>query len=221
MGKTKPFVFDASAFIMGTQTMSHHEVGQYIRILATMADKGRMDEKTIVDLFGMVEEAVKKKFHFDRKGLWYNVRLEKEITKFEKSLEKIPMTEQESKDYKECMAIYYEWYEKLTSTPPKIFAGDCVALKQLIAHFRDIIAKKNLDSAPSESFQLIFLNWNKLNPQLQQQTKLMQINSNINNIINQLKNGGIKRISKVDTYKSSTDRITEMLNKRTEGNKAI
>ena len=52
MTKPEEFGFDASAFLFGTQLMSHSEVGQYIRILSLMSDKGRMTIEQINSLFG-------------------------------------------------------------------------------------------------------------------------------------------------------------------------
>lgn len=221
MRKVKEFGFDASAFLVGTQSMSHHEVGHYIRTLAIMSDIGRMEEKDVVELYGEMPAKVKAKFKEDRKGKLYNVRLEKAIEKQLKKLEKAPMSEQEGKDYQECKELYFEWYKNNhDGISPNLFSYDFDAFKKMNEHFRKIISeKKMIDTRPVDSFELILDNWMKLPPQIQSQIKPSQIWSNFNNIITHLKNGGIKRKSKVDSYRESTSRIEQIIrNKQPKGN---
>jgi hypothetical protein len=81
MAKDPAFLFYSSDFIMGCSTMTHEEVGQYIRILCYMHQKGRMKEDTIRFLVGSVSVSVSEKFIVDDGGYWYNVRLEQEVEK--------------------------------------------------------------------------------------------------------------------------------------------
>ena len=205
---SKGFNFSAIDFLVGTKQMTDEEVGRYIRILSTMSIDGRMTEKKIEDDFGVITDRIRTKFKIDSKKLWYNVRLETELKKEAKQ----PMTEEESRDYKECMKLYFTWFEQKVGMPPQVQAQDGIALKKLCAYFRWTIKKKNLDDKPVDSLKLIFENWSKIDPFMQSQLKISQIFSNFNNIINQLKNGGIQRKqSKLDGYKTAHERIMQGL----------
>lgn len=86
---------------------------------------------------------------------------------------------------------YSLFYEKRVGIIPKITAQDGKAVKELIPYLVNVSTKKTEESAV-ESLKYIFENWDKLEPFLRDQIKLIQINSNINNIINQIKNGSSK-----------------------------
>ncbi len=81
MGKDPAFLFYAQDFIVGTAELSNEEVGQYIRILAYMHQKGRMTEKTIRLLVGSLSDNLRLKFGIDENDMWYNERLEVEVDK--------------------------------------------------------------------------------------------------------------------------------------------
>jgi uncharacterized protein YdaU (DUF1376 family) len=81
MAKDPAFLFYSQDFLVGTNTMPFEDRGKYITILAQMHQQGRMDEETISFLVGSISVKLKSKFLIDDKGLWYNERLEEEITK--------------------------------------------------------------------------------------------------------------------------------------------
>lgn len=216
---SKDFSFSAIDFLVGTKSMTDEEVGRYIRILSTMAIDGRMKEEKIVADFGEITDRIRPKFKIDQKNFWYNVRLEKELKKSVKQ----PMTEEESADYKECLDVYYKWFEHETHNPPLMKVYDFTALKQMIVYFRGVIKRKGLDATPADSFKLIFQNWKKLDSVMQSQTNLSQIYKNLNNILNQLRNGGIQRKqSRIDGYREAHTRLMQDVhNRRAGGNETI
>ena len=130
--------------------------------------------------------------------------------------------------YKKCTEIYFEWFEKLSGVKPKFDAIDGASLKKIISYFKSIHRDANDQTDEFEEvtkmFSIIFLKWETIDPFFQKQTKLNQINSNLQNIINDIKNKHtVKRNanSKDKSFESrsarvqdSFGRIDEMLSKK-------
>lgn len=95
--------------------------------------------------------------------------------------------EQKSKTiFKELMDQYHSWYLKRTGIAPKIDGVSGKHLKQLITHLRKQCMDDNEVIAV---FATILNHWKELPDFYQSQMELRQINSNINIILNTLKNG--------------------------------
>lgn len=92
----------------------------------------------------------------------------------------------------ELFEIYNEWFLEEVGAPPKMLKKDWVGLHQLKQYLGKLPNAKTAD-APAKALGYILANWKKLEPYLQKQKDLSQINSNINAIIDQLKNGQPKR----------------------------
>lgn len=86
MAKDPAFLFYSQDWIVGCQTLTMHERGQYITILAQMHQQGRMKEETICLLVGSVSDNLRAKFRITDDGFWYNERLEIESEKRSKYL---------------------------------------------------------------------------------------------------------------------------------------
>lgn len=83
MSKDPAFLFYFRDFLVSTEFLSSEEVGDYIRILCHMADKGHLTLKhmqSICKAYGTAH-ALHNKFKIDEKGLFYNERLEVEVEK--------------------------------------------------------------------------------------------------------------------------------------------
>ncbi len=101
--------------------------------------------------------------------------------------------------YQMLIDIYWDWFkERNDGVPPKIDGIEGKATKQLVKYFESVSKSKAGDTVllpqevqkqVCEMFMYILNRWSSLEPFLQKQTKLAQINSNITNIINFLKNG--------------------------------
>lgn len=87
MAKDPAFLFYSQDWIVGCQTLTMEERGQYITLIANMHQQGRMDEETIRLLVGSLSVRLKKKFRIDSKGFYYNERLEEESLKRSKFTE--------------------------------------------------------------------------------------------------------------------------------------
>lgn len=112
------------------------------------------------------------------------------------------------------MKTYYDWYKTKVGVAPKIDGGDGKALKLIVKYLRSIndnpfvsanikesgeddivqeneaenvVSDKDLDT--TKTWDFIFANYDKWEKFYQKQLKLTQINSNLNNILNSIKNG--------------------------------
>jgi len=75
------FLFYPSDFLTGVSDLTFEERGQYITLLCLHHQKGRLSQKMITLCCGNATADVMAKFRQDEEGLFYNVRLEKEIAK--------------------------------------------------------------------------------------------------------------------------------------------
>jgi len=96
--------------------------------------------------------------------------------------------------YTNMIAIYDGFCLKEFDAPCKINGQEGKALKQIINYLKVVCKAKGDDSdlAIENAFKYILNNWANIEPFYQKQIKLSQINSNITNIINNLKNGKTK-----------------------------
>lgn len=88
--------------------------------------------------------------------------------------------------FKELMDIYHRWYVSETAIEPKIDGISGKHLKQIIAYLRKQAAT---DEEVKTVFEHILNCWNELDPFFRNQRELRQINSNITQILNFIKNG--------------------------------
>ncbi len=106
-----------------------------------------------------------------------------------KKKEKAAQTE--AANFKAFTDAYYLFYEKKVGVPPNFTPADGVAAAKLHKYLAKASTDKS-DQGALNSLNFIFHHWDKLEPYLQDQLDLKQINSNINNIMNQVKNGAAK-----------------------------
>ena len=112
----------------------------------------------------------------------------------EEKKEKKPIKKEDGKLYSNMVEIYFDWFKGLNEgIPPKFGTADGSCMKQIINYFKYIHKEAKNGKNEAEEielmFKFIFKNWQKIDPFLQKQTKLTQINGNLQNIINDLKNG--------------------------------
>lgn len=110
---------------------------------------------------------------------------------FPKENKDVKNSEDKKSVYSEAVDVYFEFYEKRNEVSPKFDSADGKALKSIISYFKGLHKKKNDGSDESEfviqSFKYILDNWGLQVDFIRNQTKMTQINSNLNNIINKLK----------------------------------
>ena len=128
---------------------------------------------------------------------------EKDVAKVRKASRKKspPIPDTKTKDnklsyYKEMVAIYDTFCLEFLDVPARINGAEGKALKEITQYLVNIANKKGLEESTClDSFSYIFNHWSMLDKFTRGQVKLIQINSNLPNIINQLKNGTEKRNS--------------------------
>lgn len=97
--------------------------------------------------------------------------------------------------FKSFMDVYYKWFEKQVGIKPRIEVSDATALKQVIKYFRsimndaDVQENNKTDLEILFAWEFVFANYGKWDKFHQKQLKLRQINSNLMNILNSIKNG--------------------------------
>ncbi len=93
--------------------------------------------------------------------------------------------------YKSSIDLYNDFCLDHFDAPAKIDGVQGKAMKSIISYLKSVSKKKGSDpdKGALDSLRYIFSNWNALEPFLQKQVKLSQINSNLVNIINQIKDG--------------------------------
>jgi len=105
--------------------------------------------------------------------------------------------------YKECVSVYDAFILNRLDMPAKINGVEGKALKQIIAYLKKSALSKGLNEDTTiDGFKYILNSWDKLEPFLQKQIKLTQINSNLTNIINELKNGSGKNKQGVSSLRA-------------------
>lgn len=106
--------------------------------------------------------------------------------------------------YSEYVDAFMEFYTFRTEMPYYFKAIDGKAIKDIIRYLEKIAQAKNKD--PVEVWKFILSQYDKWEIFYQKQLKPNQINSNLPNILNNLRNGN----SKKDKYEDAADIITEL-----------
>lgn len=112
---------------------------------------------------------------------------EKEKEKISAEKEKAELTL-----YQKFIDVYFEFFEKRTGVPYKFNGGvDGKAVKEIIS-FILRVSKDPTDDGALNSWKHMLSAWDNLDNYHKGQLKLSQVNSNFNNIINQIKNAKSK-----------------------------
>lgn len=162
------------------------------------------------------KEAVKNK---KEKTIQEEVSLSGESGLFPEEPKTPSASNDEGKLYSKMVDLYFNWFKDLNDgIPPKFGKADGSAMKQIINYFKYIHKQANNGKDEVEEvilmFTYILTNWAKIDPFLQKQTKLIQINGNIQNIINDLKNGKRNSTSKSDKSEHArTSRVQDAFGK--------
>jgi len=94
---------------------------------------------------------------------------------------------QTSPYFTSCMEYWNNWYIRETGLVPKIDGSQGKALKEILKYF-----ESNYQESTSEQcFIAILDNWKRLSNFNQQFRSLREINSRLNNILNEIKNGTV------------------------------
>lgn len=86
MAKDPAFLFYTSDFLVGTMTMTHDQVGKYIRLLCLQHQKGKLTSSDIEHFGASNDSSILEKF-VCTEGTYYNTRLQEESEKRKKHSE--------------------------------------------------------------------------------------------------------------------------------------
>jgi uncharacterized protein YdaU (DUF1376 family) len=81
MSKDPAFLFYSSDFLTGTMFLTNEQIGIFIRLLCVQHQKGRLREKDMLKICKTYDEDVFEMFTKDDENLFYNERLEAEVTR--------------------------------------------------------------------------------------------------------------------------------------------
>lgn len=121
--------------------------------------------------------------------------------------------------YPKFIDIYDKWFKGHAGVAPKIDGMGGKAAKSMIAYLRGVSkvwdgvawrmpeTDEEFETAILNGWQYIFNNWGKLDHFYQNKTRLIDINSNFQNIISQIKNGHAKK-STVTNQTTAADLVT-------------
>ncbi len=98
-----------------------------------------------------------------------------------------------------CMEVYNNFILENLGVPAKIDGQEGKALKTIITYLTQIATDKEPDGIVN-AFKFILVNKAKWDPFHQNQLKISQINSNLTNIINSIKNGNAKKSITTNNY---------------------
>jgi hypothetical protein len=104
-----------------------------------------------------------------------------------KTLKKQKESTQDASEFKKMLDLYDSFCKK-NEMVIRITASDGKALKDIIAYLKEIPSVKNNEKDIYQTFDFILNNFSNLDKWMQTQTQLRQINSQLPNIINQIKN---------------------------------
>lgn len=79
MAKDPAFLFYTGDFSTGTQFFTDDELGKYLRLLMAQHQHGHLEKEQVLFICKALDNKAIKKFIKDDAGLFYNLRLEKEI----------------------------------------------------------------------------------------------------------------------------------------------
>jgi len=103
--------------------------------------------------------------------------------------------------FPQLIAEYNDWIISKLGVPPKINGAEGKAAKQILAYLSKITEE------PIVAWKFVLDHWERVEPFLRNQIKLTQINSNLMNILNQIKNGK-------STNKKSTSNLERRIAER-------
>jgi len=88
MAKDPAFLFYTNDFDAATKFFSDEQVGIYLRLLIAHHQHGRLKENQVKFICKSMDQEILSKFSIDECGLYYNERLEEEVSKRKKHSEK-------------------------------------------------------------------------------------------------------------------------------------
>lgn len=114
-------------------------------------------------------------------------------------------------EFSNCMEVYFNFMKTQTGASPRIGPADGRALKEIIIYLEKFPGAQSGEKSISQLFEYILMNIKKWDAFHQKGIKLIQINSNLENIINRLKNGNPSNSKDYFTGRLSRESVETIL----------
>jgi len=110
--------------------------------------------------------------------------------------------------WKPMLNVYSEFFLERTGLRPKISAADGKALKNIIAYLKQQVKDKADEKAVVGAWQYVFANWDVLNDYHKSRVKLVQIDSDLPNILYMMKQPKTHKSneSRLDKFRKAAER---------------
>ena len=120
-------------------------------------------------------------------------------------------------NYKQYISLYVDFFQGITGTKPAISAASGKSLKRIAKHLQEA-SHRGDEQGAIDGWHYILANWKKLSPFLQQQTGILQIEKNLNEIFTQLKNGhhdkAAARAKERESVQQASEQLSEFIRSR-------
>ncbi len=94
--------------------------------------------------------------------------------------------------YPKFLAVYSDWHNEKVGATIKMTGAQGEAMKRIIKYLLEN-SKERSEEGALLAWEYILVNWNKIDNEYQKKIKLNEIDYNLPNILNQLKNGNSKK----------------------------
>lgn len=111
--------------------------------------------------------------------------------------------------FKNCISVYNDFIKEKTGASAKIDGAQGNAMKSIIKY---LLAQEKISGNEDQAligWKFILTNFEKTEPFIRKQLNLTQINSNITNILDQIKNGIPKSTTTGKQFKTKSEQVTE------------
>lgn len=150
------------------------------------AEKRKQSKQSVEQLSNDRSTTVQRPFNAEATDkIRDKIRLDKNKDKIKNNTKNAEFSDKNSSDHKKFVDIYFKWYKDKVGPEPKFTAADGKAMKNICQYFEKITSR----GQPSDSWKFVLDNVDKWDPFYQGQKKVTQIESNLINIIDNIKNG--------------------------------
>lgn len=140
MAKDPAFLFYSTDFFMGTIELSDEQAGQYIRLMCLQHQKGHLSEAAMRSVMrGTLDPAIMEKFKQDENGMYYNERLENEISKRRRYAKSRAENRKAGKDTPDTSMLHEEDTPVISGTKVEDMTDICSSYDEHMVNENEIV----------------------------------------------------------------------------------
>jgi uncharacterized phage protein (TIGR02220 family) len=142
MAKDPAFLFYSNDFLSGTYTMTDAQVGKYIRLMCLQHQQGHLSETDMLTVCQKHDAKIWSKFKKDEQGMYYNERLDAEISKRQAHSQK--QRENVQKRWKKNTTVIPPYQSGITTVIPLENENENVNrdVKDIISYLNEVAGTK-------------------------------------------------------------------------------